>query len=180
MGVGVLAAVMSTADSLIIAASQIFANDIYRRSMAKNHSDEKVDRNALVVSRIASVFVLLVSFAMAWQLRSTNIALIVWLGVGGMTAALTGPLILGALWSGVTRGAAIAGFLTGALVFIGISMYTLLIGGNDSSVHDWQIHLLNPFIRATIGGLASVFVTVAVSGMTAPLPIAHIRRLFPD
>src|SRR5690606_15136463 len=35
LGVGILSAIMSTADGLVISTSQVFANDIYRRSIAQ-------------------------------------------------------------------------------------------------------------------------------------------------
>ncbi len=40
---------------------------------------------------------------MAWALQNKNIALLVWIGSGGMMAAFVGPLVMGALWRGVTK-----------------------------------------------------------------------------
>ncbi|MYF52152.1 MAG: sodium:solute symporter family protein, partial [Gammaproteobacteria bacterium] len=54
IGVGVLAAIMSTADGLIVSSSQIVANDIYRRSIVPKYSahlsDKQVDHRVLVIS----------------------------------------------------------------------------------------------------------------------------------
>lgn len=178
LGAGVLAAVMSTADGLAISASQIFANDIYRRTLAKNRPAAEVDRVSLVISRVAIAVILIVAVAMAWALRETNIAIIVWLGIGGMTAALTGPLVLGAIWSGVTKTAAITGFFVGAAVFAMASLLATLIANDLAHFGDWGAQLLNPFIRATIGGFASAAVTILVSAVTKPLPRDHIARAF--
>ncbi|MFQ5635354.1 MAG: sodium:pantothenate symporter, partial [Gammaproteobacteria bacterium] len=178
LGAGVLAAVMSTADGLAISASQIFANDIYRRTLARDQPAATVDRNALIISRIATAVILILGVAMAWALRETNIAIIVWLGIGGLTAALTGPLVLGAIWSGVTRAAAIAGFLSGAAVFAGASLIAALISSQQLDYGDWNIQFLNPFVRATIGGSASAIVTIGVSFITERLPNSHVARLF--
>ena len=50
LGIGVLAAIMSTADGLVISTSQVFANDLYRRSIAprlhRDLSQSELDREA--------------------------------------------------------------------------------------------------------------------------------------
>ena len=47
-----------------------------------------------------------------------NVLLLVWIGLGGMMAALAGPLLLGNVWRGVTSAGAKAGFVSGAVAFI--------------------------------------------------------------
>ena len=115
IGVGVLSAVMSTADGLVVSSSQIIANDLYRRNLAPRlHPDmpqEQLDHRVLLISRWATVAVLLICMLMAWSLMDVNVSLVVWIGVGGMMAAFAGPLVLGALWSGVTLKGAYAGLL---------------------------------------------------------------------
>ena len=71
----------------------------------------------LRVSRWATIGVLATSAGLAWVLLDVNIALLVWMGIGGMTSALAGPLILGSLWPGVTERGALWGMLTGFIVF---------------------------------------------------------------
>ncbi|MYE51658.1 MAG: sodium:solute symporter family protein, partial [Gammaproteobacteria bacterium] len=87
IGVGVLAAIMSTADGLIVSSSQIVANDIYRRSIVPRYSahlsDKQVDHRVLVISRWSTVIVLVLCTAMAWAMQDMNIALLVWMGTGG-------------------------------------------------------------------------------------------------
>ncbi len=121
LGVGILAAVMSTADGLVVSSSQIIANDLYRLTLMPRFRPEvdadTVDRRSLVISRVATIVVMVICTAMAWALMDMNVALLVWIGVGGMMAAFAGPLVLGALWRGVTRAGAYAGFVTGAVVF---------------------------------------------------------------
>ena len=67
LGVGILAAVMSTADGLVISTSQVFANDIYRRSIAPRwHADRsqaQLDRNVLKISRVVTALTLVGSAA---------------------------------------------------------------------------------------------------------------------
>ncbi|MEJ2133332.1 MAG: sodium:pantothenate symporter, partial [Gammaproteobacteria bacterium] len=107
VGVGILAAIMSTADGLVVSSTQIIANDIYRRTIVPwlrpDFSPAAVDYQALLISRVSTVVVLAICTGMAWMLMDINIALVVWIGTGGMMAAFAGPLVMGALWRGVTR-----------------------------------------------------------------------------
>lgn len=180
LGAGVLAAVMSTADGLAVSASQIFANDIYRRTLAPRNpalSVEQIDRTALRISRVATALILVLAMAMAayFHQNNTNIAIIIWLGIGGMTAALTGPFMIGAIWRGVTRSAALAGFTVGALCFITMSLIGEFVP--EGWVRD---QFTNPFARAAIGGIASSVVTLVVSTVTQALPEAHLDRMFKE
>ena len=122
LGVGVLAAVMSTADGLVISTSQVFANDIFRRSIAPRKymhlTEQQLDHKVLVISRAVTTLVLLGSAVLAWFTIELNVVLLIWAGVGGFIAALAGPLVLGSIWNGVTSRGALAGFWTGAIMFI--------------------------------------------------------------
>ena len=96
LGVGILAAVMSTADGLVVSSSQIVANDLYRLSYVPryaSHLDEgEVDRRVLTISRFSTVGVMVVCTAMAWALVDKNVALIVWVGTGGMMGRFCGAV----------------------------------------------------------------------------------------
>src|SRR5690606_15063919 len=113
LGVGILSAIMSTADGLVISTSQVFANDIYRRSIAPRlhpHLDQaRVDRNVLVISRVTTAVTIVGAAVLGWLTMEMNVVLLLWIGVGGFVAALMGPLVIGALWRGVTRAGAMAG-----------------------------------------------------------------------
>jgi Na+/proline symporter len=183
LGVGILSAVMSTADGLVISTSQVFANDIYRRSIAPRvhaHLDRiTLDGYVLLISRVVTVLTLLGSAVLAWFVLDMNVVLLVWVGIGGFTAALAGPLVLGTVWGGVTRAGALAGFWTGAATFI--ALHGELISGLwlDGTVLDdfgrwFAFNAASPYSAATLGGCASIAVTIAVSRCTAPLPAAHL------
>ena len=164
--IAVLCAVMSTADGLVISSAQVFANDLYRRTLARRWSpqlsEEALDRRVLIVSRWATVGVLAASAAVAWALLDVNIALLVWMGIGGMTSSLAGPLILGTLWSGVTERGALSGMLTGFITFGVLHSQVLPVPWLESVGP-------NPFACATLGSIAGVGVTVIVSRL-APRP----------
>lgn len=188
IGVGILAAIMSTADGLVVSSSQVMANDLYRRTLApmfhSHLSDEQIDKRVLAISRISTVGVLVICAALAWALQKVNIALIVFIGVGGMMAAFAGPLVLGALWRGVTRQGAYAGLLAGFGSFVIFHAQLLDPGwfGTSGIVFDvvsW-IHGEgpNPFSCAAMGEITGVVVTFLVSKLTKPLPPDHLDALF--
>ena len=187
VGVGVLSAVMSTADGLVVSSSQIIANDLYRRTLAPklhpNMDPDRLDRRILLISRISTVAVLIICMSMAWFLMDINVSLIVWIGVGGMMAAFAGPLVVGALWRGVTFSGAVSGLLIGFSVFI--VAHAQLIDPSlfsnpilRSAAEGLYREGPNPYSCAVIGEIASVIATVIVSKCTQPLPEAHLDEMF--
>ncbi len=187
LGVGILAAVMSTADGLVVSSSQIIANDLYRLTFVprfrRELDSDTVDRRALRISRVMTVVVMAICTAMAWVLMDMNVALLVWIGVGGMMSAFAGPLVLGALWRGVTRAGAFSGFAVGAIVF-GVTHGGLIDSAwfGPGVLHELASWLEgeapNPFSCAAMGEIASVGVTWGVSLVTQALPDELLGDLF--
>lgn len=187
LGMGILAAVMSTADGLVVSTSQIFANDLYRRSIAPRwhaHLDAaEIDRRVLSISRWGTAGGMIAAVALAWFLMDRNVALLVWIGVGGMMAALAGPLMMGVLWKGVTRAGAYAGFASGALVFIvthaALLTPTAFAGTFLEAPVTW-LHgeASNPYSCAAMGELVSLLLTFVVSKATRRLPQDHVDAVF--
>jgi SSS family transporter len=187
IGVGVLSAIMSTADGLVVSSSQIVANDLYRRTIAPitkpDLTEDELDHRVLNISRVSTVVILLQCMLLAWGLRDTNVALIVWIGVGGMMAAFAGPLVVGALWRGVTRQGAYAGLIAGMGSFI--ILHAQLINpywfepGNVRGISEWLYgEGPNPYSCAVLGEIVSIIVTILVSRVTKPLPREHVEALF--
>ena len=187
IGVGILAAIMSTADGLVVSSSQIMANDIYRRTIVPRMKEppqgEALDRQVLRISRIGTVVTLLICMGMAWVLLDTNISLIVWIGTGGMMAAFAGPLVVGALWRGVTRAGAYVGLVSGFFTFLILHMQLLdpawFGAGTLRDVVAW-LHAEgpNPFSCAAMGEFVSVGLTYAVSKATQPLSEERLEQVF--
>jgi Na+/proline symporter len=166
LGVGILSAIMSTADGLFIAIAVIFSNDLYRRTLAPRiHADrspEQIDRIALWISRIATVLVALAAIALAWN-PPEFLAVLLWIGVGGIVSGAAGPLVVGSLWRRATRPAAIASFLTGVLLY---AAFWLVIG--------WR----NPFGAAGVCVTVASLVMVVVSLLTKPMDPELLDRIF--
>jgi Na+/proline symporter len=187
LGVGILAAIMSTTDGLVIAMSQVVANDLYRLTFAPkwhaHRSEAAIERTVLSVSRVATVAILAASVVLAWATQSMNISLLVALGFGGLSAALWGPLVLGVLWRGMTASGGIAGFCSGAAVFVALAAgWVHGIGPDDSILYQFTSWLErqqpNAFSVGSLGGLVCVFVAVLVSLMTRPLSQGHLGEMF--
>ena len=186
LGVGILAAIMSTADGLVISTSQVFANDIYRRSIAPrwhaHRGARELDRNVLRISRVVTVLVLLGSAGLAWLVMDMNVVLLVWVGIGGFTASLAGPLVLGSLWSGVTRAGALSGFWTGAVLFMlihGEVLSGLWLAGTALEYFGvwFDFYATSPYSAATLAGLVATLVTALISRVTEPLPAEHLAQV---
>ena len=188
--IAVLCAVMSTADGLVISSAQVFANDLYRRTLARRWSpqlsEENLDRRVLLVSRWATVGVLAASAAVAWALLDVNIALLVWMGIGGMTSALAGPLILGTLWPGVTERGALSGMLTGFITFavlhsqilpiswlqtIRAESFLLRIAGESRRCNDYR-HFVSSLAETTAIANLEAKLIVSKIGVRAGDPVA--------
>lgn len=187
LGVGILAAVMSTADGLVVSSSQIVANDIYRLSIVpllKNKlSEQEIEKRVLKISRVATVVIMFLCTVLAWNMLDTNVTIIVWIGTGCMMAAFAGPLILGAVWRGVTKTGAFAGLLSGGLTFI-VTFNAMIDPAwfNEGILRgavEWMVaESPNPWSCAAMGEVVSVTLTIVVSKLTQPLPGTHIQRMF--
>ncbi|SVC09749.1 uncharacterized protein METZ01_LOCUS262603 [marine metagenome] len=125
---------------------------------------------------------------MAWALQNKNIALLVWIGSGGMMAAFVGPLVMGALWRGVTKVGAYAGLVCGMVTFVVLHSGILgqIVGPEStyplSGVICWlAIEAPNPFSCAALGELVSVRATWGVSKLTQSLSKEYVESMFgPD
>ena len=187
LGIGILAAIMSTADGLVIAMSQVVANDLYRRTFAPKWHGHKtmkeVDKITLRISRISTIIILVASVSLAYATQTMNISLLVALGFGGLSAALWGPLILGVMWKGMTKLGSIAGFMSGALTFSLIAGGFVTPSGEDgSTIHTitaWTARQTpNAFSVGTIGGLVCLTTCIIVSKLTTKLPQKHLNIFF--
>ena len=127
--------------------------------------------------------ILILCMSLAWGLRDTNVALIVWIGVGGMMAAFAGPLVVGALWRGVTKQGAYAGLIGGMGIFIILHAQLIDPAWFDEGFLRTAALWLegegpNPYSCAVMGEIVSIAVTVIVSKLTTPLPREHVDELF--
>jgi len=106
----ILAATLSTVDSLILGAGATISADLYKTFINKHASSQ----NMLLASRLGSLFISACSLAIAWQNTQTihNLVNYAWAGLGSSF----GPLVILSLYSNmVTRNGALAGMIAGGL-----------------------------------------------------------------
>ena len=110
---GILAAIMSTADSQLLVTASSISDDIYKGLINKKASDDFLVK----FSRVAGVVVAVVAYFIARDPESSVMNLVsnAWAGFG----AAFGPLVLLSLfWRRTTRGGAAAGIIAGGLTVI--------------------------------------------------------------
>lgn len=176
LGVAILSAIISTADGLIIAISQIFANDLYRKTYVPwkggDPESEEVGQRSLWISRIATVVVTVVGVAAVTN-PPEYLAILLWVGIGGIIAAYSGPYIVGTFWRETSKTAAIAAFL------LAFSVYFVIHLGPQAGLYEgWYPYNKNPFASTAIGLVVSFVTTYGISKFTEPLPEGHLDRVF--
>ena len=110
---GILAAIMSTADSQLLVTASAVSEDMFKGVIKKNASE----KTALWVGKIAVVVVAVIAFLIALDPGSSIMGLVsdAWAGFG----SAFGPVVLLALfWKRSNLPGAIAGMATGALTVI--------------------------------------------------------------
>lgn len=120
---GILAAIMSTADSQLLVTASAVSEDMYKGVIKKDASE----KNALWVGKIAVIVVAIIAFFIAIDPNSSIMGLVsdAWAGFG----SAFGPVILLALfWKRSTLAGAISGMATGALTVI-VWDYLPLVNG---------------------------------------------------
>jgi SSS family solute:Na+ symporter len=106
----IFAAILSTADSILTAATSHFMNDIWVRYVDKNTDPES--KKLLRVSRIVSLLM-----GISAVLVSLYIPEVITLQIYAYTLYTAGafvPIVLGVMWKKTTKEGAIAGLLVGA------------------------------------------------------------------
>lgn len=152
---GLLAAIMSSADAMLLAISAAIAHDIYKGYINKQASERFVTGLGLVVMIAASIVGILIAID-----PPGLIAIMVgWVG-GALLSTFGFPVVLGIWWKRANGPGALAGMLGGGITFI------VLVSGEFFAL------VAEPIIAAPI----SLVLTVGVSLLTSP-PTAETRAM---
>ena len=157
---GILASIMSTADSQLLAASSSVSENLVKRFAWKNMSNKAqmwVARGTVLVIAIIAVF-------FAWDPNSSvfRIVSFAWAGFG----ATFGPLVLCALfWKRTNKWGALAGMLSGGIVVFVWKYAIRPLGGI------WNIYELLPAF------IVSLLFVIVISLVT-PKPTQEILDTF--
>ena len=120
---GILAAIMSTADSQLLVCASSVSKDIYKNIFKPGADDKKV----LKISRITVAVVAILAFVIAWDPNSSIMDLVsdAWAGLG----SAFGPLVVCSLfWKRTNLPGAVAGILSGG-IFVIVWDYLPIVGG---------------------------------------------------
>lgn len=120
---GILAAIMSTADSQLLVCASSVSKDIYKNIVKPDADDKKL----LLVSRVTVIIVSVLAFIIAWNPDSSIMGLVsdAWAGLG----SAFGPLVVASLfWKRANLNGAVAGIISGGLTVI-IWDYIPIING---------------------------------------------------
>ena len=150
---GILAAIMSTADSQLLVCSSSVSADIYKDIFHPEASDEKV----LKIGRLVTIIVAVLAIFIAWNPDSSIMALVsdAWAGLG----SAFGPLVVMSLfWKRTNLPGAIAGLVSGAATVL-IWDYLPIMGGQTIGAATGLYSLL-------VGFIVSLFCIVVVSLVT--------------
>lgn len=147
---GILAAIMSTADSQLLVCASSVSKDIYKNIVDKDANDQKVLR----ISRITVIVVAILAFLVAWDPNSSIMNLVsdAWAGLG----SAFGPLVVASLfWKRTNLQGAVAGILSGGITVI-IWDYLPLIGGKT-------IYAATGIYSLLVGFVVSLLFIICVS-----------------
>lgn len=163
---GILAAIMSTADSQLLVSASSVAEDIVKGIIKKDAKDEDVFR----ISRITVVVIAVLAYLIALDPNSSIMGLVsnAWAGLG----AAFGPTVLLSLyWKRTNFQGAVAGIASGALTVI-IWDYIPLVGGQT-------LGTVTGLYSLAIGFAVSILAIIMVS-LATPAPSQEMVEEFED
>jgi Na+/proline symporter len=175
-----LASVMSTCDSLMVVASALFTENIYRKFVAVG----RADKHYMLIGRVASALIVFCGILFAFSLESVVEGLeIFW-----MVSAMMGI----AFWVGLFwRRATVAGAWAATLTSFGLLLFTSKIAFGSYVFWDFDAHLVDrlpgfmlwedklylPW-QMIIYLAAGFAVMVVVSLLTRPVPAERLDRFY--
>ena len=157
----ILAAIMSTISSQLLVSSSSLTEDFYKTFLRRSASQKEL----VLIGRLSVLAVSLVAIALAFDRSSTILSLVsnAWAGFG----AAFGPLILFSLFrKNMSRSAAIAGMVTGAVVIL-FWLYApikVMWGGEMTDLSGVIYEIIPGFIASTLAILVTDAVTKAPTG----------------
>ncbi len=142
----VLAAIMSTVDSLLVLASSAFVRDYYQKVRHPEFADDQLLSRSRTITFVLATVALLIAFFVAWLVPGRTVFWFVIFGWSGISATFCPTMILSLYWAKLTSRGAMAAMLTG---FLSVPIYKFAAP---------NLPMIGESI-ATIGELPLAFVT---------------------
>ncbi|MCF0246380.1 MAG: sodium/proline symporter, partial [Ileibacterium sp.] len=167
---GILAAIMSTADSQLLVTASAISSDLYKNTLNPKASDEKV----LTVSRISVIVISVIALIIAWDPNNSIMDLVsdAWAGLG----AAFGPLTLLSLyWKRTNLSGAVAGILSGGLFVIFWDYIPLLQGQTLGQATGIYSLLIGFFVSAAFIVLVSLMTKAPEASILSDFEAANAK-----
>lgn len=116
---GLLAAIMSSADAMLLAISAGVAHDLYKSHMNPKASERFVTGLSLTVMLVVSAIGILIAI----EPPGIIAVMVGWVG-GFLLSSFGFPIILGLWWRRANQAGALAGMLGGAILFVILMVFT--------------------------------------------------------
>ena len=159
---GIISATMSSADSDMLGAGAIFANDIYKQFIRKNAGSKEVMR----VTQISMFLVGVVSMLIALY-NTQSIVSILMFSFTLRAAGSLFPYIMGMYWKGASKAGTIASLIAGTVIVVYLEQFS---GGNI-----FGMHISQPIIPGLVAG----FVFFIIFSIIMP-PETRTTELAPE
>ena len=137
---GIISATMSSADSDLLGAGSIFANDLYKQFIRKDASSKEVMR----VTQITMVLVGLVSMLIALY-NTQSIVSILMFSFTLRAAGSLFPYVLGMYWDKASKAGTIASLIAGTVMVVYLEQF--------SKGNLFGMHISQPIIPGLVAGL---------------------------
>jgi SSS family transporter len=110
----ILAAVMSSSDSILMTMGTAFGRDLYQKCINPSAEDRKV----LLYTRIAVIVLGIIPIIMLLWRTPQFLAIFMAMGTTGLATAILAPIILGVYWKRGTKLGTIASIIAGPTVYV--------------------------------------------------------------
>ncbi|HPJ26653.1 MAG TPA: sodium:solute symporter family protein [Synergistaceae bacterium] len=157
---GIMAAGMSTIDSLLIVSTGGITRDIYQNILKKDATDQDVFKLSRVVTVIIGIVAILFGIS-----RPATIFKLILFAFGGL-GIWVAPVILGMYWKGATKMGAMLSVILGEILFVLITL----------KYHSWALGF-NPLI---VSWTITMILMVVISKITPAPSQAVLKRHFED
>ena len=154
---GIIAAIMSTMDSIMILLSTSFTEDIFVPFIKK----DSTEKQKVLVQRLSVIGIAVLVTVLGLVRLPDLLSLMVMFSISGAGCAMIGPLFLGLYWDKATKAGALTSMILAPLV------YAILEYGME----------VNMFIAGVTGGVIALASMVVVSLLTTQPDQEIIRRM---
>ncbi len=122
----VLAAIMSTIDSLLVVASSAIVRDIYQQILRPHIKLHELTKISRIVTLVMAMIALSIALMVAITVPGRTIFWFVIFGWSGIAASFCPVMILSLFWKGLTEKGALAAMVTG---FLSIPIFKFVLPG---------------------------------------------------